>query len=121
MFYPLFRILQLHHVCLSISCFWLMNGPHPAPSSYSATASVGSSLEPPEKAVIRIHFFPLCALVHCLSSSVQCNQVNEQACNEAIRCSLVLQAQHSILSSQTLAPSVGAVVRGEWTQSAQRN
>lgn len=42
--------------------------------------------------MIRIHFFLLCALVHCLSSSVRCNQVNERACNEAIRCSLVRRA-----------------------------
>lgn len=86
------------------------------PPPHSVMASVGSSQDhwPPEKAVIRIHFFLLCALVHCLSSSVQCNQVNERACNEAIRCSLVLWAQHSILGSQTLAPSAGCGLRWGW-------
>lgn len=59
--------------------------------------------------MIRIHFFLLCALVHCLSSSVQCNQVNERACNEAIRCSLVLRARRSVLSWRTLAPGACAV------------
>lgn len=84
------------------------------PPLHSAMASVGSGQDqwPPEKAVIRIHFFLLCALVHCLSSSVQCNQVNERACNEAIRCSLVLWARHSILSSQT--PALSAQCRLGW-------
>lgn len=76
-----------------------------------ASASSSQDQWPPEKAVIRIHFFLLCALVHCLSSSVQRNQVNERACNEAIRCSLVLWAQHSILPSQTLAPSAGCALK----------
>lgn len=60
--------------------------------------------------MIRIHFFLLCALVHCLSSSVQRNQVNERACNEAIRCSLVLPARHSILSWRTLTHGACALV-----------
>ncbi|KAL6468992.1 hypothetical protein MHYP_G00225160 [Metynnis hypsauchen] len=55
---------------------------------------------PHEEAVIRIHFSQLWALVHCLSSSVQCSQVNERPCNEAIRCSLapgaLLLAPHSL-------------------------
>lgn len=90
-------------------------GPQTAPSGYSATASVGSSRDrqAPEEAVIRIHFFLLCALVHCLSSSVQCNQVNERACNEAIRCSLVLRARLSILSWRTLAHGACAVASGQ--------
>lgn len=90
-----------------------MSGPRYSPLlSIQPWPSAGFSQDqwPPEKAVIRIHFFLLCALVHCLSSSVQCNQVNERACNEAIRCSLVLWAQHSILSSQTLAPSAGCAL-----------
>lgn len=45
--------------------------------------------------MIRIHFSQLCALVHCFSSSVQCSQVNERACNEAIRCSLAPRAPAS--------------------------
>ncbi|CAB1450839.1 unnamed protein product [Pleuronectes platessa] len=82
-------------------------------SPLAVLAYVSSSQDqwPPEKAVIRIHFFLLCGLVHCLSSSVQCNQVNERACNEAIRCSLVLWARHSIRDSQTLAPSAGCGLR----------
>lgn len=90
-------------------------GPQTAPSGYSATASVGSSRDrqAPEEAVIRIHFFLLCALVHCLSSSVQCNQVNERACNEAIRCSLVLRARLSILSWRTPAHGACAVASGQ--------
>lgn len=113
----------------SRSCFWLMNGARYSPLLSIQPCLLGSSQDqwPPEKAVIRIHFFLLCALVHCLSSSVQCNQVNERACNEAIRCSLVLCAQHSILRSQPLAPSAGCALGwgrwrvGEWTQSAQRH
>lgn len=62
--------------------------------------------------MIRIHFFLLCALVHCLSSSVQRNQVNERACNEAIRCSLVLRARHSILSWRSLAHGACALASG---------
>lgn len=62
--------------------------------------------------MIRIHFFLLCALVHCLSSSVQRNQVNERACNEAIRCSLVLRAWHSILSWRNLAHGDCALASG---------
>lgn len=89
-------------------------GPKTAPSGYSAKASAGSGRDrqPPEEAVIRIHFFLLCALVHCLSSSVQCNQVNERACNEAIRCSPVVRARHSILSWRTLARGACAAVSG---------
>lgn len=89
-------------------------GPQTAPSGYSAAASAGSSRDrlPPEEAVIRIHFFLLCALVHCLSSSVQCNQVNERACNEAIRCSPVLRARRSVLSWRTLAPGACAAASG---------
>lgn len=63
------------------------------------------------RAVIRIHFFLLCGLVHRLSSSVQWNQVNERVCNEAIRCSLVLWSHNSILNTQTLAPSAGCGLR----------
>lgn len=111
------------------SSFCLMNShlsmppPHPPNSpptpAASAAASVGSSQDqrPPEKAVIRIHFFLLCALVHCLSSSVRCNQVNERACNEAIRCSLVRRARHSILRLAEPALPVLA----EWTQSTHRH
>lgn len=86
-----------------------------APSGYSAAACVGSSRDrlPPEEAVIRIHFFLLCALVHCLSSSVQCNQVNERACNEAIRCSLLLRARRSVLSWRTLALGARVAASGQ--------
>lgn len=90
----------------------------PGPPSYSvpslhpsspSLSSYGSSQDqqPPEKAVIRIHFSQLCALVYCLSSSVQCSQVNEKACNEAIRCRLVPCARCSVLCSQTSTPSAG--------------
>lgn len=62
--------------------------------------------------MIRIHFFLLWALVHCLSSSVQCNRVNERGCNEAIRCSLVLRARRSILSWRTVALGACAAASG---------
>lgn len=69
------NIPQLIRV-LSRSRIWLMNGPEYGPllptQPWLLLAPCSQDQWPPEKAVIRIHFFLLCALVHCLSSSVQC-------------------------------------------------
>lgn len=65
--------------------------------------------------MIRIHFSQLCALVHCFSSSVQCSQVNERACNEAIRCSLAPRAPASApgFPSRPAHPAGGVGARAD--------